>query len=133
MVFDDVISYLMPERHPTRMFLVHSVDKSQEPGHRFFVVMKEALARHQAENLGYSLELLELTLLSGLYMKVSGQSRGEEAWQVKSQCVTIALAMGLHRDPGKWKVLPGVVDRRRAAWWNVVCIDRCVVRHFFRS
>ncbi|KAJ7873396.1 hypothetical protein B0H14DRAFT_2720565 [Mycena olivaceomarginata] len=48
----------------------------------------------------------------------------EEIWHAKSEIVSIGTAMGLHRDPGKWRMHRDVAERRRWAWWHIVLLER---------
>jgi hypothetical protein len=117
----------MPHRHPTRIDIYQRFSAKGHPEQWLYDVMKEALARYQAANTAYSLELLELSLLMQSYMNISGHFRGEESWAVKGLCVNMALAMGLHREPSLWKMPADIAERRRVAWWHVVNADRYIL------
>jgi len=48
----------------------------------------------------------------------------EEIWSVRGETISVALAMGLHRDPGRWNMSREVAERRRWAWWNAMLLER---------
>ncbi|KAJ3566969.1 hypothetical protein NP233_g6672 [Leucocoprinus birnbaumii] len=50
----------------------------------------------------------------------------EEIWTIRGELVTIAMAMGLHRDPSKWRKRfdQTMAERRRWAWWHIVLLER---------
>jgi hypothetical protein len=86
-----------------------------ELGHRFYDVMRTALSRHQAESRTYTLDLVELLLIRCHYLTLS-KTDSEEIWTVKGELLTIGTAMGLHRDPVKWRMSRDVAERRRWCW-----------------
>ncbi|QRW15991.1 Fungal specific transcription factor domain [Rhizoctonia solani] len=69
------------------------------------------------------MELVELHLLRAGYLSIS-KVDCEEIWTIKGEVMSIALSLGLHRDPGKWKLSKEQIERRRWAWWNVLQLDR---------
>jgi Fungal specific transcription factor domain len=90
---------------------------------QYYDVMKKVLRRYQDETKVYSLELVELLLARCHYLTYS-RSDAEEIWSVRGEVVTIATAMGLHRDPGNCKYSEEVAERRRWAWWHTHLVDR---------
>jgi hypothetical protein len=100
-------------------------------GGRFYNIMRIALQRRQAESRAYTLELVELLLIRLHYLMLS-KLDSEETWHVRGELMTIATAMGLHRDPGKEMPLE-VAERRRWAWWHIVLIERYAFRGNFQS
>lgn len=107
-------------------------ESQQDIGHKFYEVSRMALQRGQADSKNYSLELVELLLLKGHYLSLS-KTDTEEIWSVKGELVTIGMAMGLHRDPGKWKMHKDLAERRRWAWWHIILLERCVKTHRARA
>jgi hypothetical protein len=57
----------LPDRHPLRAKLMEW-DRTGHPGETFYQIMAQDLARYQAENGSYNLELVELHLNRSLYM-----------------------------------------------------------------
>jgi len=95
---------------------------TEQLGTRFYNIMRLALQRKQAESRAYTLELVELLLVRSHYLILS-KADSEETWHVKGEMVNIAIAMGLHRDPGNEMSLE-VAERRRWAWWQLLVIER---------
>ncbi|KAF9498391.1 hypothetical protein BDN71DRAFT_1465593 [Pleurotus eryngii] len=71
----------------------------------------------------YTLELIELHLLRANYQTLH-KSDAEEIWSILGDLITISKAMGLHRDPGKWRMHRDLAERRRWAWWHIVLLER---------
>lgn len=95
----------------------------EEMGNKFFEVSGLALARRQAETKAYTLELVELLLLRSHFLTLA-KTDTEDIWAIRGELVSIAMAMGLHRDPGKWRMHRDVAERRRWAWWHIVLLER---------
>lgn len=98
-------------------------DTQEEIGLKFFEVSSTSLQRRSAESRAYSLELVELLLIRTHVLALSKRD-SEEIWHVQGELVSIAMAMGLHRDPGKWKMHRDLAERRRWAWWHIVLLER---------
>ncbi|KAH8104985.1 hypothetical protein DFH11DRAFT_1836297, partial [Phellopilus nigrolimitatus] len=92
-------------------------------GERFYGVACAALARYRAESRTLSLELVELLLLRTHYLTLS-KDESEEIWALRGELVSIGTALGLHRDPDKWRMPRALADRRRWAWWHVILLER---------
>lgn len=86
----------------------------------------EALARYRAESRQLSLELVELLLIRTHYLTLS-KNESEEIWSIRGELVSIGTAMGLHRDPDKWRMHREVAERRRWAWWHILLLERLVL------
>ncbi|KDQ64995.1 hypothetical protein JAAARDRAFT_64792 [Jaapia argillacea MUCL 33604] len=112
--------FYLPERHE---IFDSMPDSHQELGTKFYGVTKQALARHQSKCRTYTLELVELLLIRCHYLTLS-KTDAEEIWTVRGELITIATAMGLHRDPKKWKMSREVAERRRWAWWHIILLER---------
>ncbi|KAJ6516305.1 fungal-specific transcription factor domain-containing protein [Mycena sanguinolenta] len=95
----------------------------EELGLKYFEVSTTALQRRQMDTKTYSLDLIELHLIRCHYLTISKKD-SEEIWHAKGEIVTIGTAMGLHRDPGKWRMHRDVAERRRWAWWHIVLLER---------
>ncbi|KAI6035557.1 fungal-specific transcription factor domain-containing protein [Pisolithus orientalis] len=104
------LAYLMQQTH-------------QELGRKFYEVMRTALNRHRAECKTYSLELVECLLVRCHYLTLS-KTDSEEIWTVRGELIAIGTAMGLHRDPLKWRMSREVAERRRWAWWHIILLER---------
>lgn len=113
------VHYLPPNHH-----LVSDLGEShQELGRKFYEVMRTALNRHRAECKTYSLELVECLLVRCHYLTLS-KTDSEEIWTVRGELIAIGTAMGLHRDPLKWRMSREVAERRRWAWWHIILLER---------
>lgn len=66
---------------------------------------------------------MELLLVRTHYLTLS-KDEAEEIWSIRGELVSIGTAMGLHRDPDKWKFPRDLAERRRWAWWHIVHLDR---------
>ncbi|KAG6866009.1 hypothetical protein C0991_009681 [Blastosporella zonata] len=115
-----VATFYLPSHHH---FLQSFPESHEEIGLKFYEVSTTALTRRLAESRTYSLELVELHLIRGLFQTLS-KNDTEEIWHIRGELVTIAMAMGLHRDPGKWRMHRDVAERRRWAWWHIVLMER---------
>ncbi|GJJ07660.1 hypothetical protein Clacol_010569 [Clathrus columnatus] len=81
------------------------------------------LQRYRTERHIHSLEFIELLLLHTHYLLIL-KDRCEDIWSFRGELLSIATAMGLHRDPSMWKMPKEVAERRRWAWWNILLTDR---------
>ncbi|KAG6820165.1 hypothetical protein H0H93_004428 [Arthromyces matolae] len=115
-----VATFYLPTHHH---FLQIYPESHEEIGLKFYEVSTTALTRRMAESRTYSLELVELLLIRGMFQTLS-KNDTEEIWHIRGELVTIAMAMGLHRDPGKWRMHRDVAERRRWAWWHIVLMER---------
>ncbi|KAJ7122854.1 fungal-specific transcription factor domain-containing protein [Mycena epipterygia] len=113
-------TYYLPAQH---RLLEAYPETHEELGLKYFDVSTTALHRRQADTKMYSLDLVELLLIRSHYLTTSKRD-SEEIWHAKGEIVTIGTAMGLHRDPGKWKMHRDVAERRRWAWWHIVLLER---------
>ncbi|KAF8211559.1 fungal-specific transcription factor domain-containing protein [Mycena galopus ATCC 62051] len=113
-------TYYLPAQH---RLLEGYQETHEELGLKYFDVSTTALQRHQADTKAYSLDLIELLLIRCHYLTTSKRD-SEEIWHAKGEIVTIGTAMGLHRDPGKWRMHRDVAERRRWAWWHIVLLER---------
>lgn len=77
----------------------------------------------------YTLEFAELLLIRGYYYLYATQG-GEELWAAKSRVISVATAMGLHRDPSQWKMPMEVAERRRWLWWMILTWGRYEICYF---
>ena len=115
-----IATHYLPSRH-------HLTEKFQESheemGAKFFEVSGTSLQRRNLETRSYTLELVELLLVRAHFQTLS-KADSEEIWQGRGELVTIGTAMGLHRDPGKWKMHRDVAERRRWAWWHIILLER---------
>ena len=60
------------------------------------------------------------------YLTLS-KNESEEIWSIRGELVSIGSAMGLHRDPDKWRMHREVAERRRWAWWHILLLERLVL------
>lgn len=112
----------LPPRHP----LIETLPESPpELSENYYTIGCSALQRYHAERRTYSLELIELLLLRTHYLTIT-KDQCEDLWTMRGELVSTAIAMGLHRDPGKWKMSREVAERRRWAWWNIMLTERQV-------
>ncbi|KAI5982288.1 fungal-specific transcription factor domain-containing protein [Pisolithus marmoratus] len=113
------VHYLPPNHR-----LVSDLNETHEElGRKFYEVMRTALNRHRAECKTYSLELVECLLVRCHYLTLS-KTDSEEIWTVRGELISIGTAMGLHRDPLKWRMSKEVAERRRWAWWHIILLER---------
>ena len=119
-----IATHYLPVQH-------HLLEKFQETheeiGLKFFDVSTTSLQRRNAESRAYSLELVELMLVRAHFLTLS-KTDSEEIWHVRGELITIGTAMGLHRDPGKWRMHRDVAERRRWAWWHIILLERSVMK-----
>ena len=112
----------LPPRHP----LIETLpDSPLEISENYYTIGCTALQRYHVERRTYSLELIELLLLRTHYLTIT-KDQCEDLWTMRGELVSTAIAMGLHRDPGKWKMSKEVAERRRWAWWNIMLTERYV-------
>lgn len=128
-----VAVFFLPATHELRASLgppppsaVEDADELDAHAERLYVVSMQALERYQSGTKKYSLELIELHLVRCDYLTLARKD-SEEIWSIKGDLVTTATAMGLHRDPGQWKMNKTVAERRRWAWWHILLLERLVL------
>ncbi|KIK65721.1 hypothetical protein GYMLUDRAFT_39227 [Collybiopsis luxurians FD-317 M1] len=132
-----VSAHYLPPQHS----LLETLTETHEQlGQKFFDVSTQALHRRQQESKSYTLDLVELYLIRTHYLNML-KNDSEEVWHIRGELVTIGTAMGLHRDPGKWRMHRDVAERRRWAWWHIVLLERwqafmfgrplCIASHHF--
>lgn len=113
----------MPDGHE----LAHLMRRSlgPQPNVKLFDMMETVLGRYEASigNASYSLELAELLFMRAHYLLYANQN-GEEVWAAKSRMMSVATAMGLHRDPSQWRMPVEIAERRRWIWWTMLCLER---------
>ncbi|KAJ3485607.1 hypothetical protein NLJ89_g11886 [Agrocybe chaxingu] len=115
-----IATHYLPAQH----HLLESFQETHEEiGQKFFEVSSTSLQRRNAESRAYSLELVELLLIRTHFLTLS-KTDSEEIWHVRGDLITIGTAMGLHRDPGKWRMHRDLAERRRWAWWHIVLLER---------
>ncbi|KAL5636973.1 hypothetical protein ACGC1H_000823 [Rhizoctonia solani] len=111
----------LPRNHPLLTQLGGNANMLSE---EYFQNCTVALDRHRATGPKVpTMELVELHLLRASYLSIS-KVDCEEIWTIKGEVMSIALSLGLHRDPGKWKLSKEQMERRRWAWWNVLQLER---------
>ncbi|KAG1773830.1 hypothetical protein EDD22DRAFT_984110 [Suillus occidentalis] len=110
MIMAIAVHYL-PHRDP---LIAHLADSHEELGKRFYDVMRTALDRHRAESRTYTLELVECLLIRSHYLNLSKTDK----------LVSMGLAMGLHRDPSRWRMNKELAERKRWAWWHIILLER---------
>ena len=110
---------------PNHSLVADLGDTHEEAGRKFYDVMRTALNRHRAECKTYSLDLVECLLVRCHYLTLS-KTDSEEIWSVRGELISIGTAMGLHRDPLKWRMSKELAERRRWAWWHIVLLERSV-------
>lgn len=113
----------LPSSHPILPFLPDSASVLSD---QYYNLSVAALARYKVDKRTPTLELVELLLLRTHYLSIC-RNDCEEIWTIRSELISAGTAMGLHRDPGKWKMSRELVDRRRWAWWNIMVMERCVL------
>ncbi|KAG2031542.1 hypothetical protein BDR03DRAFT_927876 [Suillus americanus] len=119
MIMAIAVHYL-PHRDP---LIAHLADDHEELGKRFYDVMRTALDRHRAESRTYTLELVECLLIRSHYLNLS-KTDSEEIWAIRAELVSMGLAMGLHRDPSRWRMHKELAERKRWAWWHIILLER---------
>lgn len=110
----------IPERHP---LLTSLPPVREQVCERYYEIARDALSRHRVESRSLSLELVELLLVRTHYLTLS-KNNSEEIWAIRGELVNIGTAMGLHRDPDKWKMPRDLAERRRWAWWHIILLER---------
>jgi hypothetical protein len=115
--------HFLPENHELLRKLPHTEGGPQEQGEIFYGVMKKALARHMEDGRHYRVELIELMLIRAFYLTLA-KTDTEEIWAVRGELISVGVAMGLHRDPGRWRMPLLVQERRRWAWWHIILLER---------
>lgn len=114
---------------PPRHTLIESLPESPpDLSEKYYNIGCTALQRYHAERRTYSLELIELLLLRTHYLTIT-KDQCEDLWTLRGELVSTAIAMGLHRDPGRWKMTRDVAERRRWAWWNIMLTERYAPLH----
>ncbi|PFH52563.1 hypothetical protein AMATHDRAFT_1965 [Amanita thiersii Skay4041] len=116
-----VATYYLPVQHTLLESFANQTH--EEISQKFYELSGTALQRRMAETRTYTLELVELLLIRCHYLTLSKRD-SEEIWHIRGELVTIGTAMGLHRDPGKWKMPREVAERRRWAWWHIILLER---------
>ncbi|ESK93582.1 nucleus protein [Moniliophthora roreri MCA 2997] len=115
-----IATHYLPAGHS----LLEGFSETQEQmGQTFFEVSKLSLERRRQETKAYTLDLVELRLIQ-VHYQVLLKTDSEEIWAGRGELVTIGTAMGLHRDPGKWRMPRDVAERRRWAWWHIILLER---------
>ncbi|KAJ4472068.1 fungal-specific transcription factor domain-containing protein [Lentinula aciculospora] len=115
-----IATHYLPAQHS----LLESLSETHEQlGQKYFDVSTQALHRKQQETKSYTLDLVELLLIRTHYLNML-KNDSEEIWHIRGELVTIGTAMGLHRDPGKWRMHRDVAERRRWAWWHIILLER---------
>ncbi|KAG7096594.1 hypothetical protein E1B28_004013 [Marasmius oreades] len=132
-----ISTHYLPVQHP---LLESFAETHEQLGANFYEVSGMSLSRRMAENKSYNLDLVELFLIRNHY-NILLKSDSEEIWHMKGELVTVGTAMGLHRDPGKWRMQRDVAERRRWAWWHIILMERwqafmfgrplCIASHHF--
>jgi hypothetical protein len=111
--------YLPPQHH----LLEGYAETHEALGAKYYEVSTMALQRRQNETKAYSLDLIELMLIRAHFLTLLKKDT-EEIWYGAGELVTVGTAMGLHRDPGKWRMHRDVAERRRWAWWHIILLER---------
>ncbi|PPR02439.1 hypothetical protein CVT24_001988, partial [Panaeolus cyanescens] len=115
-----IATHYLPLQH---QLLESFAESHEEIGKKFFDISTQSLHRRLAETKAYSLELVELHLARAHFLTLS-KTDSEEIWHVRGELITIGTAMGLHRDPGKFRMHRDVAERRRWAWWHIILLER---------
>lgn len=121
------VQYL-PPNHP---ILEQLSQTSQALGYKYYDMARSALQRHSLMPRSYTLELVELHLIR-CHFQILCKADSEEIWSIVGELASIAIGMGLHRDPGKWKLSKDVAERRRWCWWHLILVERSVLPPFDR-
>ncbi|CCM04027.1 uncharacterized protein FIBRA_06184 [Fibroporia radiculosa] len=116
--------YYLPPGHALLNGLPGPID---EHARRYHGVMRVALKRYREESESparmYTLPFVEL-LLAETHLLAFCRDDPEEIWSLGGELVSIATAMGLHRDPANIDVGSSVAERRRWAWWHIILFER---------
>jgi hypothetical protein len=110
----------LPARHPLWAILGETCE---ELGLKYHDVMLSALQRHSLEPRIHTLELVELLLVRCHFHSLC-KTETEERWGLRGEAISVALALGLHRDPGGCPMSTEMAERRRWTWWNVMLMER---------
>lgn len=112
----------LPAQH---QLLEGFAESTEEIGFKFWEISGMSLQRRLAESRSYTLELVEL-LLCRCHFLTMHKNDSEEIWSMRGDLVAIAMAMGLHRDPSKWRKRwdQQTTERRRWAWWHILLLER---------
>jgi hypothetical protein len=113
----------IPDEHPLKVASTQKLGAN--PGQKFYALLETTQRRYEASLGGpsYSLDYAEFLLLRAHYHQYTTHD-AEETWGAKSHIMSVATAMGLHRDPYQWKMPVKVAERRRWLWWNILTLDR---------
>ncbi|EIN10817.1 hypothetical protein PUNSTDRAFT_142740 [Punctularia strigosozonata HHB-11173 SS5] len=114
-----IATYYLPKGHE---YARYATSVEEDHGSEYYDVMRQALDRHRSANQKYTIELVELLLVRSHYLYLS-KSKGEEVWQIRGELLTIATAMGLHRNPDR-RLPVDFAERRRWAWWHILLLER---------
>ncbi|KAG8956654.1 hypothetical protein FRC04_000132 [Tulasnella sp. 424] len=105
---------------------LHSGTATQlDQARQYFDYSEQAYSQQHVLPFGTpaSLDVLELLLLHVQYLELIGEA--EKIWQLRGRLVSLALELGLHRDPGRWSAIGDIErERRREAWWNTLWVER---------
>ncbi|KIY45982.1 hypothetical protein FISHEDRAFT_48356 [Fistulina hepatica ATCC 64428] len=113
--------YMPPDNHVLGHY---STESNEVTGQNLFDVGTTALERRRQDSVRtYSVDLVECLLVRCHYMTLL-KADSEEIWQAKSDLLSIGMALGLHRDPGKFRMSREVAERRRWAWWHIILLER---------
>jgi hypothetical protein len=112
----------LPAQH---QLLEGFTETPEEIGFKFWEISGTSLQRRLAESRTYTLEVVELILCRCHFLTMH-KNDSEEIWTIRGELVSIAMAMGLHRDPSKWRKRcdQTTAERRRWAWWHIVLLER---------
>ncbi|KAJ8585470.1 hypothetical protein M405DRAFT_853651 [Rhizopogon salebrosus TDB-379] len=117
MIMAIAVHYL-PDRDP---LIAHLADSHEGTGKT--ILRRHALDRHCAESRTYTLELVECLLIRCHYLTLN-KTDSEEIWAICAELVSMGIALGLHRDPNRWKMSKEVAERKRWAWWHIILLER---------
>lgn len=108
-----VVQYL-PDQHSMLRDLSGT---NGELANKYYDIMRVALQRQALEltRKTWTLDFVELLLIRA-HFQILRKTDSEEIWSVTGELVTVAKAMGLHRDPVRWRMSKSVAERRRWAW-----------------
>ncbi|KZT13112.1 uncharacterized protein LAESUDRAFT_30175 [Laetiporus sulphureus 93-53] len=107
--------------------LLAGLGASEQLAQKYNGLSQTALQRYRADaesrTRTYTLGLVELLLAQSHYMTFAKEGP-EEVWALGSELVSVGMAMGLHRDPGKHRYERTLAERRRWAWWHILLFER---------
>ncbi|KAG8928151.1 hypothetical protein FRC03_012289 [Tulasnella sp. 419] len=104
---------------PNHTLFETSPDSQNDIANQYHRMAETAYRRHLLDTREPSLEVVEYLLIKAQFLHITKHDL-EQVWAVRGELLSIGLAMGLHRDPGKWKMSREVKERRRWAWWNIL-------------